>query len=184
MNTFYNQEELLAMGFAHLGENVLISRKTSIYEPAKLVIGDNIRIDDFCLLSGSIELGRCIHLSAYCALYGKYGIRIADYSGLSPRCTIFSGNDDFSGEWMISPMAPTEYTNVFGAFVAIEKFVQIGTGTIVMPGVKIGEGCAIGAMSFIKSSIPEWSIYAGNPARFIKERSKKLLEKYEKFIGE
>jgi len=119
-----------------------------------------------------------IHISAFCALYGKFGIKMEEYSGLSPRCTLLSGSDDFSGDSMISPMAPEEFTNVFGSPIVIRKFCQIGAGSIVMPGVTVNEGAAIGALSLVKKDIPEWSIYAGNPARFIKARRKEMLEKY------
>ena len=51
MNSFYSKEELKEIGFKKYGENVLISRKTSIYNPEKIIIGNNVRIDDFCILS-------------------------------------------------------------------------------------------------------------------------------------
>jgi galactoside O-acetyltransferase len=104
------------------------------------------------------------------------GIFMRDYTGLSPRCTIFSASDDFGGDYLISPMNPEEYTNVTGGLVLMSKFSQIGAGTVIMPGVIIGEGSAIGAMSFVKHDTPEWAIWAGNPLKFIKNRKKGLLQ--------
>lgn len=52
--SFYTHDELAEIGFKSCGKNVLISRKASIYSPAKIEIGDNVRIDDFCILSGVI----------------------------------------------------------------------------------------------------------------------------------
>jgi len=175
--SFFDQEELRSLGLAAFGRNVLISRKASIYDPARLRVGDDVRIDDFCVISGAITLGSNIHISAYCALYGSHSIEIMNYSGLSPRCTVFSASDDFSGEYMISPMVPKEYTNVQGGKVRIERFCQVGAGSIVMPGVQIHEGVAVGALSFVKADLAEWGIYAGNPARFIRERKRGILEK-------
>lgn len=162
-------------GLTSIGLNVLISDKCSIYG-TDIRIGDNVRIDDYCILSGKIYLGDNIHLGAYSALYGKMGIVMEDYTGLSPRCTIFSASDDFSGKAMISPMTPEKYCNVQGGEVRLKKFVQIGCGTVIMPDLTIETGTAIGAMSFVKRNVPEWGIFGGNPLRFIKPRSKEIID--------
>ena len=52
----------------------------------------------------------------------------------------------------------------------------IGTGSTLLPGVTLGEGCSVGAMSLINKSLPAWGIYAGIPARLLRPRSRKLLE--------
>lgn len=175
MNSFYTQQELELIGFKELGNSVIISRKASFYGIEKMKIGSNVRIDDFCILSGEITLGSNIHISAYCALYGTYGIEMEDFTGLSPRCTVFSASDDFSGEYFISPMANKKYTNVQGGKVLIKRYSQLGVGCVVLPKVTIEEGTAVGAMSLINLSLDGWGIYAGVPAKRIKERSKGLL---------
>ncbi len=179
MSSFYSKEELSAIGFKEFGENVLISKKASIYSPDKIKIGNNVRIDDFCILSGNIEIGNYVHIAAYTALYGKMGIKIGDFCGCSARTTIYSATDDFSGEYMISPMVPEELTNVTGGKVILEDFVQIGANTTVMPNVILAEGTSIGAMSFVKKNTESWKIYAGIPCKSIKDRSKnaKMLSK-------
>lgn len=183
MNSFYTREELFQIGFNNLGENVLISRKASIYSPEMITIGNHVRIDDFCLLSGEITLGDYIHISAYSALYGKYGIIMEDYTGLSPRTTIFSASDDFGGDFLISPMVKDEYTNIMGGKVTIKRYSQIGAGSIILPDLTIYEGVAIGALSLVKRSIEEWSIYGGNPIKFIKKREKGLLRFFDNIKG-
>lgn len=60
----FSESELKAIGFLKYGKNVLVSRKASIYNPEQMVLGDNIRIDDFCILSGNIKLGSYIHIPA------------------------------------------------------------------------------------------------------------------------
>jgi len=156
------------------GSNVTISDKCSIY--GTISIGNNVRIDDFCILTGDIVLGSNIHIGAYCALYGKMGIRMEDYTGLSPRCTIFSASDDFSGDYLISPMNPPEYTNVQGGIVILGKYCQIGASSVIMPNLLIGRGVAIGAMSFVRRSVPQWEVWAGNPLKYIKDRKNELLK--------
>ena len=46
MDSFYSRSELEHIGFATIGKNVLLSRKASIYSPAMISIGDNVRIED------------------------------------------------------------------------------------------------------------------------------------------
>jgi galactoside O-acetyltransferase len=64
-NSFYSEIELSKLGLKDYGKNVLISKKCSIYSPEKISIGNNVRIDDFCILSGNIILGSNIHISTF-----------------------------------------------------------------------------------------------------------------------
>lgn len=175
-NSFFSPDELKKMPFKHIGSNVLISRKASFYSLKEISIGNHVRIDDFCILSGKITLENYIHISAYCALYGSQGIKMEDFSGLSPGCRVFSITDDFSGDFMVGPMVPGSLTNVSGGLVNIGKYVQVGAGSIVLPDIKLGEGVAIGSMSLVNKSLDPWGIYAGIPASFIKERSRKIIK--------
>ena len=175
MNSFYSIEELHSLGLKSFGENVFISRKASFYGIENMILGSNVRIDDFCILSGNIKLGSFVHISAYCALYGVNGIELEDYTGLSPRCTVYSASDDFSGDFLISPMVEKKFTNVTGGKVTIKSFSQIGASCVVMPSVTIEEGVAVGAMSLVLKDLSGWAIYVGIPAKKIKDRTKKLL---------
>lgn len=93
------------------------------------------------------------------------GIEIDDFCGVSTRSTLFSATDDFSGEFMISPMVPKELTAVTGGLIKLNKYVQIGSGSIVMPNVEFKEGAISGTMSFINKDLDEWAIYVGIPAK-------------------
>lgn len=176
MTSFYTREELASIGLKSYGDNVLISKKASIYSPQEIEIGDNVRIDDFCILSGFIRLGSNIHISAYAALYGALEIVFEDYTGISPRSTIYSAMDDFGGNYLIGPIHPNEMTNVGGGRVVVKKYSQIGCNSVIFPNITIAEGCIIGACSLLKASTKPWTIYAGIPASKIKERRKGLLQ--------
>ncbi len=175
MTSFYNEQELSQLGLKSYGNNVLISRKCSIYSPEKIAIGDNVRIDDFCILSGNISIGSHIHISAYSALYGSNGIIMEDYTGMSPRTTIYSAMDDFSGDYLIGPIHPKELTNITGGMVRVCRYSQLGANSIMFPSSQLSEGSVLGAMSLLKCISEPWSIYAGIPATKIKERSRNLL---------
>lgn len=174
--SFYSREELMNLGLRSFGENVLISRKASIYGSGSISLGNNVRIDDFSILSGRIEIGNYVHIAAFCALYGAEGIVMRDFSGISANVVIYSASDDFSGEYLVGSMVPPEFTNVTGGTVVLEKYVQVGAGCIILPNVTLEEGVSVGAMSLVTKSLPSWSINIGIPARFYKRRSKDLLE--------
>ncbi|MFA6400493.1 MAG: acyltransferase [Salinivirgaceae bacterium] len=174
IDSFYTKSELKELGFKMIGDNVKISRFARFYSPNLISIGNNVRIDDFCLLSGDITLKNYIHISAFCALYGGGGIEMDDYSGLSPRCTLLSASDDFSGEFLIGPMVDVKYTNVTRGKITIKKYSQIGAGCVILPNITIEEGVAVGAMSLITSCLKEFSIYAGVPAKFMKPRKREM----------
>jgi len=73
-------------------------------------------------------------------------------------------------------MINQKYRHLVRGPVIINRFVQISAGCIILPNVIINEGVAVGSMFLIKRSLKEWSIYAGIPAKYIKKRSKKILE--------
>ncbi|MGI6710755.1 MAG: acyltransferase [Bacilli bacterium] len=185
MNSFLSKEELKSLGLKSYGENVLISRFARIYSADKISIGSNVRIDDFCLLSGKINLGNNIHIAAYAAMFaGDAGIVMEDFSCLSSRVTVYAITDDYLGDYLTNSTIPSKYKNIISKEVIIKKHVLIGASSVVLPGVVLEEGSSFGAMSFInKSSLP-WTVNIGQPARVLKERSKKLLLLEEKYLSE
>jgi galactoside O-acetyltransferase len=173
--SFLTEEEVGSLGLKSYGLNVKISRWARFYSASEISIGSNVRIDDYCLLSGNINLGSYIHISSYCGLFGSAGIEIRDFAGLSPRVTIFSESDDFNGEHMVGPMIPNEFRGVTSKKVTISKYVQIGAGSVVMPGVILNEGCAVAALSYVNCSFDSWKIIGGIPARVLKARNHNII---------
>lgn len=182
MDSYYTENELSTIGFRSFGRSVKISRKCSIYSPEKITIGNNVRIDDFCILSGNITIGNYIHIAAGCYLFGgNDGIIFEDYTGLSSRSAIYAESDDYSGCCFTNPTLPMEYRRIIGGGVVIKKHSIIGSGCSVLPNVVIGEGVAVGSMSLVNESLEAWGVYVGIPCRRIKERDKTLLQ-LEKMI--
>ncbi|MCP5196810.1 MAG: acyltransferase [Gammaproteobacteria bacterium] len=181
--SFYDEMEMREMGFGFVGKNVKISRKSSYYNPARIYIDDHSRIDDFCVLSageGGIYIGKYVHLAVYCLLVGKGCIKMEDYSGLSSRVSIYSSNDDYSGNYMTNPTVDAEFTNVCAGDVIIGKHVIVGSGSVILPNVHIAQGCAIGSLSLVNKNCEDFGIYMGVPLKRLKSRSRKLLDLEEK----
>jgi dTDP-4-amino-4,6-dideoxy-D-glucose acyltransferase len=177
---YLTDQQILNMGFASIGENVLLSDKASYYNCQKIQFGNNVRVDDFCVLSageGGIAIGNYVHIAVYCSIIGNGKVIMEDFSGLSARVSIYSSSDDYSGLAMTNPMVPPEFTNVQNADVKIGRHVIIGTGSVVLPGVNLEEGVAIGALSLVKKNCRSFGIYIGVPAKRISERKHDLLAK-------
>ncbi|MGL4459305.1 MAG: acyltransferase [Plesiomonas shigelloides] len=176
---FLSDKQLKDIGFASLGNNVLISDKASIYGAHRIKIGNNVRIDDFCVLSsgeGGIEIGNYVHIAVFALLIGAGKIAISDFAGVSSRVSIYSSNDDYSGRYLTNPTVPAEYTNVTHADVTLGKHVIIGSGSVVLPGITLHEGVAVGALSLVTKDCEAFGVYIGSPAKRIKSRKRDLLE--------
>lgn len=168
-----------SMGFATVGDNVMISDRASFHNCSNISLGNNCRIDDYCVLSAGsdgINIGSHVHIAVYTSLIGAGKITLSDFCNLSSRVAIYSSSDDYSGATMTNPTVPSAYTGVIHADVYLGKHVIIGSGSVVLPGVVLEEGVAIGALSLVTKSCKAFGIYAGNPARFVKERKRDLLE--------
>ncbi len=181
------KSEIFRLGFKSVGENVYISDKASFYGTRNIELGNNVRIDDFVVISAGekgIQIGNYIHIGVQSSLIGQEHILLNDFSNISSKVAIYSSNDDYSGQTMSNPMIPNEYKNVYHAGVYIGKHVIIGCGSVILPGSYIGDSSVIGALSIVKvnSSIPDLEIWAGIPVKYIKPRDKNHLLLEEKFM--
>jgi acetyltransferase-like isoleucine patch superfamily enzyme len=182
---YLSEGALNSMGFRYLGKNVLISDKASIYNSAQISIGDNSRIDDFCVLAGKITIGKHVHVTVFCNLAGgRAGLTLADFSTLAYGCQVIAQTDDYSGETMTNSTIPMSFKNEKSEPSLVGRFAILGAGSIVLPGVSIGEGVSAGAGTVFVHSADPWGIYVGVPARRIKERSRNLLRLHARFITE
>ena len=185
MTSFYTDNELIKIGFKKIGNNVLISRNACFYSPENISIDDNVRIDDFCILSGKITIGKYVHISAGSFLFaGDQGITLNDFSGLSSRCAVYAISDDYSGDYLTNPMVPSEYRHIIGGNVIIGRHVVIGSGTTILPNVKICDGASIGCMSLVNKSIDDCGIYIGIPVHKLKERNKRIYDLEKQLINQ
>ncbi|TAK40068.1 MAG: acyltransferase [Lysobacteraceae bacterium] len=187
MTSYMSERELISLGFASCGRNVRISTKASIYGAPRISLGNDVRIDDFCILSageGGIEIGSYVHIAAFSMLVGKARIQMLDFSGLSSRVSVYSSSDDYSGTALTNPTVPAKYTNVKHAPVSIGRHAIVGAGAVILPGAQLHEGVAVGAMSLVTRDCDEFGVYAGIPARRRGERQRLLLEMEALLAGE
>lgn len=181
---FLTDDALSAVGFRSVGVNVRISDKASIYDPSEMEIGDHTRIDDFCVLSGRISLGRNVHVAVFCNLAGgEHGITLEDFAGLAYACQVMSQSDDYSGRSLTNPTVPDRFKRETKAPVLIKRHSIVGTNSVILPGVTLEVGTAVGAMSLVTKSTEPWSVYFGVPAKRLKARRRDLVVLEEEYLG-
>ena len=131
-------------------KNTRIGSTSKLICKAKLNMGDNIWIGHYCLLDASngLDIGKGVQTGSHISIYthsSHISIRLLGESYLS--------SDDRIG-----------YIN--GA-ISIGEYTFIGDSSIIFPGVNIGKGCLIKAGSVVNSSIPDFSIVSGSPAKVV-----------------
>jgi galactoside O-acetyltransferase len=182
-STYLTEDDLKDFGFKSLGKNVRISSDARIYGQQNISIGNDVRIDDFVILSATtgyiilhdhVYIARNVHLSA------TKGIEMNEYVGIGANTTVFSASDDFSGPHMTSHGVPAELTTQVGGPVVFGRFVSVGSNCTIIGPCDLGEGCSVGAMSLVKKVVQPWWVYVGIPAKPLKERSRELLELVKK----
>lgn len=183
--SFLSVKELIAIGFKKIGTNVKISRLAQFYNPENIIIGNHVRIDAFSILSSGNEpfvLENYIHIASGVYIWGNIGFHMKSFSNISAGSKIYTQSDSYCGNYLMGPSVPITYRKVYGSPLILEKHSIIGAGSILLPGIKMGEGVAIGSNSLVTKDCKPWSIYVGSPAKFMKERSNKLLEWEKKLL--
>jgi galactoside O-acetyltransferase len=184
---FLGQTSLDSLGFRSIGSNVLISERASIYGASRISIGTNVRIDDFCILSageGGITIGNNIHIGAAATLIGQGSIGLGDFANLSGRTAVYSSSDDYSGRTLTNPTVPNAYKDIDSRPVSIGRHVIVGSGSVILPGTILGEGCAVGALSLVSGAWEPFTILAGTPAKQHGVRERTLLEVEGRYLRE
>jgi acetyltransferase-like isoleucine patch superfamily enzyme len=149
-----------------LGKNVFISPLASIKNKKNVSIGKNSKIHRGCVLwCRSLECGDNVHINPNTVIYGK--VRIGNDVMIAPNCTIVGGNHGI--ELNGTPMC---YQPTFRKGIEIEDDVWIGANVMIKDGVKIESGAVIGGGSTVTKNVKSNSIVVGNPAKFLKMRTK------------
>ena len=181
---FLERSKLETMGFKHLGKEVQVSDKASFYNTDQIEIGDYSRIDDFCVLSGKIKIGRNVHIAVLCNVAGgDMGVTMEDFSGLAYGCHVFTQSDDYGGDTLTNPTVPDKYKRETKKSIVVGRHCIVGTNSIIFPGVVLAEGTSVGAHSMVTKSTEEWSVYFGNPAKRITARKRGLLKLEEEYLA-
>ncbi len=148
------------------GKNPYIGRSVYIWAKNAIVIGDNFYMGKFSQIECDAIIGDNVMFANRVALIGRY-----DHNYTEPGIPIRLATSirDKNYKW-----------KGIREKIIIENDVWVGYGTIILSGVKIGQGSIIAAGSVLTKNVEPYSIYAGNPARKIKDRfeNDKVLQQH------
>jgi acetyltransferase-like isoleucine patch superfamily enzyme len=133
----------------------------------KIILGNYVRIMHGCVLrtcTGIIEIGSYVSIGYYCIMHGMGGIKIGNHVLFSPGVHLYAQDHGISRNEIIM-----KQENISRP-IEIGNDVWIGANSVICGDVKIGNGCVVGAGSVITKNIPDYEVWAGNPAKKIKER--------------
>src|ERR1017187_9051646 len=162
----------------HCGTDVRIAPTVFIKSPHLVSIGNHVAIDGFCHITTALELGDYIHIAPFCSIIGGTQAKciVKDFAGIAAGCRIICASDDYLGSGLTGPTVPAAYhSKIQFAPVIIEKHAVLGTNCVVHPGVRIGEGVAVGSWSLVTKDLEPWQIYMGIPAKPKKARDRQRL---------
>lgn len=126
--------------------------------------GSAIFMDAWFDTNAHFKMGPHSVINQKCRLDNRGGLTIGTNVSISSEVCILTGDHDPQSLIFEGRCKP----------VVIEDYVFIGTRTIILPGVTLGEGCIVGAGSIVTKNIPAYQIAAGVPARLIGQRPHKL----------
>lgn len=175
MNAAYlSDEEVEAIGFGAAGQGAKIHSSCVLVGAANIRLGDFVRIDPFCVITATapITIGNRVHIASHCSLVGGAGVTIGDYASVSHGARLFSESDDLGASALIGSQVPRERRAILSGRIVLGPHVCIGAGSIVLPGVSVGEGAVTGAFSLVRENLEPWSINVGVPSRAVGRRDR------------
>ena len=162
------------------GEDVFISANVEIRRPHLVSIGNHVAIDTGFYCTVALEIGDYVHIAPYITVIGgEQGLlKMGHFSTVAAGSRIICGSDKHLGAGLVGPTIPDGYKDeILIAPVVFEKFANVGTNVVIMPGVTLAEGTVVGANSLVTKNTEPWTIYVGSPARPVKDRRRdKMIE--------
>lgn len=176
-----------------VGQNSIFGRNITIRHPKKIFIGNNVVIDDNCVLDakgssnkgiiigdnvvisrntvlsckdGSIEIGNNVNFAINCIVHSESNVEIGENTLIASFCYIIGGGMHRFERTDI----PIIQQGSISKGIVIEKNVWLGADVKVLDGVRIGKDSIIGTGAVVNADIPEFSIAAGVPAKIIRKR--------------
>ncbi|MBT3295124.1 MAG: acyltransferase [Verrucomicrobia bacterium] len=176
----------------HMGTNVRIGCGVKIVNPQNISLGDDVCIDDNCVLfarsergitlgeavqvkhgvyldtestEGYIEAGPHVYLGTGCCLHGHAGLEIGEHTLLAQNITITPFSHKFE-----DPDVPIIKQGGHTRKLTIGRDCYIGKRVCILYSADIGDGAVIGAGAVVVKPVPPFSVAVGVPARVIRKR--------------
>jgi acetyltransferase-like isoleucine patch superfamily enzyme len=190
---FYLRKKLYPLLLGKVGRGLIVGRNVSLRHPGRIVLGDNVTIDENCIIdargageagvvledgvilnrgcmilakNGPVRIGRRTTVGSNSAIVSLSGVDVGEAVLLAGNCYLSAGSynvDDVSAVIMDA-----------GAYskgpIRIGSGAWLGTGVIVLDGVTVGAGAVAGAAALVNKDIPDNGIAVGVPAKVVRDR--------------
>lgn len=186
------RKALFASLLGGCGRNVIFGQNVVLRHPHKIRIGDNVVIDDNCLVdakgdgnrgitigsgvfvgrnsilsckNGDIEVADGANIGFNCEVFSASRVTIGRDALLAAYCYVIGGDHDFS-----DPAAAVLTQGRRSSGVTIGAGAWLGAGVKILDGVTIGDRAIVGAGAVVREPVPEGAIAVGIPARVVGQR--------------
>lgn len=163
-------------------KNLRIFEFTKIINPEYVSVGNNVIIDDFCLIYAKedaiIKIGSWVHITSYSSLSAG-PISIGNFVGISGGCRILGGSEDYKNGALMNPPIPEKFRNINRKGCILEDFCFIGANSTVFPGVVIGKGAIVGAGSIVRDDLEPWGVYVMKNGKMVKVKDRDKERTYQ-----
>jgi galactoside O-acetyltransferase len=167
-------------GIGSVGDGASVHHTVEVFGGDSVRIGAHSRIDCFAVVTagpGIVDIADSVHIAAGAMIFGSAGVTIGEGAALSARVMVFS-KSDYPAAHLCSPLVPDHLTNVRAEPVIVEPYVTVGAGSVILPGVRLGYACSIGAMSLVKDDVEPYARAAGTPARQFGRRDAGQIDRF------
>jgi acetyltransferase-like isoleucine patch superfamily enzyme len=189
---FAMRKALYPLLLGECGRNVIFGQNVVLRHPHKIRIGDNVVIDDNCLLdakgdgnrgitigrgvfigrnsilsckNGDIEIGDGANIGFYCEVFSASRVTIGRDTLLAAYCYLIGGDHDFSD--LSQPVIAQARRS---AGISIGAGAWLGAGAKILDGVTVGDRGVIGAGAVVRAPVPAGAVAVGVPARLVGQR--------------
>jgi acetyltransferase-like isoleucine patch superfamily enzyme len=186
------RKQLYPLLLGSCGRNVVFGQNVVLRHPHKIHVGDNVVIDDNCLVDAKgdtnrgITIGRGVfigrntilsckngdivvddgaNIGFNCELFSASHVRVGRDALLAAYCYLIGGDHDFS-----DPSRPVLEQSRRSAGVSVGAGAWLGAGVKVLDGASVGDRAIIGAGALVRDAIPPGAIAVGLPARVVGQR--------------
>lgn len=174
------------------GRNVAFGLNVALRHPRKIRIGDDVAVDDGCVLDakgtanagirigsrvflgrntivackdGDIVLEDGVNVSYNCAVFSASSVRIGADALLAAYCYVVGGGHDFGRVDVPVVEQPRPSKGI-----EIGHGAWLGAGAVVLDGVSLGHDAVIGAHAVVTQDVPPFTVATGVPARVVRDR--------------
>jgi acetyltransferase-like isoleucine patch superfamily enzyme len=166
-----------------IGEDVFIDEDVVFKQKEYVSIGDHCAIDKGFYCTTELSIGDYVHISPYVTCIGGKGSSFGaeGFNNIMAGARIICCSDRFDDSGLFGAMIPKKYKGrQICKPVIMEKFSNIGTNSIVLPGTILREGVLLSAGSLLMGDTEPWGVYKGNPAKLVKKiNPDNILKKFK-----